>query len=277
MADVRPSPIAGRWYPGNARVLEREIVRYLDQADVEPPEGSVMGLIVPHAGLHYSGRTAAYGFRAAQRLEPELVAVISPLHSAHPAPLLTTAHGSYETPLGRVEVDLESLGLVQDLLDRRMNLGLIPIKNDTEHSLEIELPFMQVLWPQFRLLPIMMRDQSIRVSERLAEVVAEVLAERRSLVVASSDLSHFHQQLQANLLDSELQRRLERFDPRGVINGESEGTAYACGRGAIAAALWATRTLGADRVSVLHYETSGDVTGDMHSVVGYASAVIWRN
>ena len=277
MADVRPSPIAGRWYPGNARALEREIVRYLDRAEVEPPPGRVMGLVVPHAGLHYSGRTAAYGFRAARQLEPQIVAVVSPLHSAHQAPLLTTAHDSYATPLGRVKVDSESLELVRDLLCRRMNLDLVPIKNDSEHSLEIELPFMQVIWPEFRLLPIMMGDQSVRTSERLAEVLAETLAERRALVVASSDLSHFHRQMQARLLDAELRRRLEHFDARGVIDGEREGTAYACGRGAIAAALWATRTLGADRVTILHYETSGDVTGDMHSVVGYASAVIWEN
>lgn len=277
MADVRPSPIAGRWYPGNARALEQEIARYLDLADVEPPGGRVMGLVVPHAGLRYSGRTAAYGFRAAQRLEPEIVAVVSPLHSAHPAPLLTTAHDSYATPLGRVEVDRESLELVRDLLDRRTGLELAPVRNDTEHSLEIELPFMQVIWPQFRLLPIMMRDQGIKASEGLAEALAEVLAERRALVVASSDLSHFHRQTQAHVLDAELQRRLERFDPLGIIDGEREGTAYACGRGAIAAALLATRTLGADRVSLLHYETSGDVTGDMSSVVGYGSAVIWRS
>jgi hypothetical protein len=122
----------------------------------------------------------------------------------------------------------------------------------------------------------MVRDQSLRTVSGLGKALATVLQDRNAILIASTDLSHFYTQRQANELDGELLRRVEAFDPEAVLNAEEEGVGFACGRGAVAAVLWAAKALGADKVSILHHATSGDVTGDISEVVGYGAAVITR-
>ncbi len=275
--NIRPSPIAGTWYPGQADALTRDLDRYLNQAETAVPDGKIWGVVVPHAGYRYSGPVAAYGFNCLRGLQPDLVVVISPLHSVHRPPLLTTSHDAYETPLGLLPVEKTAVSQLNDALHKRIGTSLTTIANDREHSLEIELPFLQHILGQFRLLPIMMRQQSKKMARGLGQALADILRGRRALLVASSDLSHFYPQSQAKKLDDEVLRRLEAFDPEGVIDAEDEGVGFACGRGAIAATLWAAQELGANEVSVLHHATSGDVTGDFNSVVGYGTAVIWES
>ncbi len=275
--NVRPSPIAGSWYPGHPETLIRDLNQYLDQAQVQSPDGSLWGIVVPHAGYRYSAPVAAYAFKNLKGMHPDTVVVVSPLHFSHRAPLLTTAHEAYETPLGLVEVATSVVKELDRALRARLGYGLTSIRRDPEHSLEIELPFLQHLLGEFRLLPVMIRDQRASVAEALGSALAEVLSGQQMLLVASSDLSHFYPQERACALDTELLRRLETFDPKGVIEAETEGAGFACGRGAIAAVLWAARQLGADRVKVLRHATSGDVTGDFDSVVGYGAAVIWQS
>ena len=274
--NIRPSPIAGSWYPGRPETLRRDLNQYLAQAQARAPQGKVWGVVAPHAGYRYSGPVAAYAFKCLQGLQPDLVAVISPLHYGHPAPLLTTAHEAYETPLGLVEVDAGAVAELNRALQKRLGAGLTPVPRDQEHSLEIELPFLQHILGQFRLLPVMIRDQRLPVAQARGQALAEILSDRPALLVASSDLSHFYPQEQACVLDKELLRRLETFDPQGVMEAEAEGVGFACGRGAAAAVLWAAKQLGADRVNVLRHATSGDVSGDFSSVVGYGAAVIWQ-
>ena len=120
----------------------------------------------------------------------------------------------------------------------------------------------------------MIRDQSLRTVSGLGKALGIVLGGRNAILIASSDLSHFYTQRQANDLDGELLRRVEAFDPEAVLNAEEEGVGFACGRGALAAVLWAAQALGADTVKVLHHATSGDVTGDYDQVVGYGAAVV---
>ncbi len=274
--NIRPSPIAGSWYPENPQVLTQHLTQYLDQTQVSIPPGKLWGIVVPHAGYGYSGPVAAYAFKCLRGLNPDLVAVISPLHANHSAPLLTTAYEAYETPLGTVEVDAPALDQLNDALQKRLGYGLTPLHHDHEHSLEIELPFLQHILGKFRLLPIMIRHQRNRTSVALGQALAETLQGRQALLVASSDLSHFYPQHYACKLDAELLRRLELFDPMGVMDAENEGVGYACGRGAIATVLWAARELGANRVNILHHATSGDVSGDYDVVVGYGAAVVWQ-
>jgi AmmeMemoRadiSam system protein B len=274
--NVRPSPIAGRWYPDQPEALTWELNQYLDQARVEPPGGKIWGIVVPHAGYYYSGQVAAYAFKCLHGLQPEVVAVISPFHHGHHAPLLTTAYEAYKTPLGLVEVDTQSVNELDHALRERLDHGLTMLHHDTEHSLEIELPFLQHILGQFRLLPVMIQDQRLIVAKALGQALAVTLQRRAALLVASSDLSHFYPHKTACRLDAELLRRPEAFDPQGVMEAETEGVGFACGRAAIAAVLWATRHLGANRVRILHHATSGDVTGDLDSVVGYGAALIWQ-
>jgi len=275
--DARPSPIAGQWYPGDPKRLAGSVDKYIKSAQLPELPGEVIAIMAPHAGHIYSGPVAGYAFAALRGLSPELVAVISPMHHPYPQPLLTTAHQAYETPLGVITVDQESLAVLDKALVARLGYGLTAIKRDPEHSLEIELPFLQRSLPEgFKILPVMVREVSPQVVQALGLSLAETLKGRRALLVASTDLSHFYPQRMANMLDAEMLRQVEAFDPEGVLLAEEEGRGFACGRGAVAAVLWAARELGGDQVKVLHHATSGDVTGDFSQVVGYGAAVVTR-
>jgi len=275
--DIRPSPIAGRWYPGDSSQLADSVDGYINAAQLPEIKGQVVGIIVPHAGHVYSGPVAGYAFRAVQGMRPELVVVVSPMHQPYSQPFLTCAHQAYQTPLGAIRIDQEVVAALNQDLEAELGFGLTPVRNDNEHSLEIELPFLQrVIASEFRLLPVMVRDQTPRAVETLGRSLARVLSKRSVLMVASSDLSHFYDQLQAEQLDREMLSRVEAFDPLGVLQVEEEGKGFACGRNAIAAVLWAAKEMGADSVKILKHATSGDVTGDYSGVVGYAAAIITR-
>jgi len=276
--DVRPSPIAGQWYPADPGSLAEQVDTYIQSALLPSIDGEVVAVMAPHAGHRYSGPVAGYAFATLQGLEPELVAVISPMHYPFSEPLLTSAHQAYATPLGEIPLAEQALDELNILLEQELGFGISRVRKDPEHSLEIELPFLQrVLQKPFQLLPIMVRDQHIRTARILGSALARTLQGRQAIMVASSDLSHFYPQSTAEVLDSEFLRQVEAFDPQGVMRVEEEGKGFACGRAAVAAMLWAARDLGADHVQVLHYATSGDITGDYSGVVGYGAAVVTRS
>ena len=277
MLTVRPSPIAGTWYPGSAETLARSVDAQLNAAQVQPIPGEIVALIVPHAGHRYSGQVAGTAFRTLMGAERSPVAVVSPMHHPYPGQVLSSGHSAYSTPLGDIPVDQECLGRLEAALTSSGRIRVERITNDSEHSLEIELPFLQrSLSPGFRLLPVMLRDQDRPVAEAVGHALAAVLTGSKPLLVASSDLSHFYPAPIARSLDQELLARVEAFDPVAVLTAEEEGVGFACGRAAIAAVLWAARDLGADRVRLLSYANSGDVTGDFDSVVGYGAAVVYQ-
>ncbi len=275
--DIRPSPIAGQWYPGDPKRLSASVDRYIHDARLPELRGEVIAIVTPHAGHMYSGPVAGYAFATLQGLKPDLVAVVSPMHHPYYEPLLTTAHAAYETPLGVIPVEREAVKDLSQLLEKELGFGLVPVRRDPEHSLEIELPFLQrALTSEFKLLPVMVRDQTLQVMHTLGQCLAKTLNGRNAVIVASTDLSHFYPQKIANQLDETMLKCIEEFDPAAVIMVEEEGRGFACGRGALAAVLWAAKDLGADHVRVLHHATSGDVTGDYSEVVGYGAAVVLR-
>lgn len=274
--NIRPSPIAGTWYPGRPDRLKQTIDGFMKQVDTAVPQGKIWGVVAPHAGYRYSGQVAAHAFACLQGLQPDLVVIISPLHSMHSAPLLTTAHDAYETPLGMIEVDRAAVNRLDHEL-KKLGLGLTAVANDQEHSLEIEIPYLQQVLGDFKLLPIMIRNQNAIVVQKLAQGLAETVSTKDVILIASSDLSHFYPQSLAAEFDNEILNRLDEFDPQGILTAEEERIGFACGRGAIAATLWAAEALGANQVDILNYATSGDVTGKYDSVVGYGAAVIWDN
>jgi AmmeMemoRadiSam system protein B len=276
--DTRPSSIAGQWYPADPHHLASSVDAYIRAAELPALDGEVVAIMTPHAGHRYSGPVAGYAFAALRGLKPDLAAVVSPMHYLAASPLLTSAHAAYLTPLGPVMVDQAACQELNALLLKELNFGLDPVRRDPEHSLEIELPFLQrSLEGGFRLLPVMVRDASERVVRALGQALAQVLRSRKALLVASTDLSHFYPQTVAKGLDGELMRRVEAFDPLGVLRAEEEGVGFACGRAALAAVMWAAQALGANQVRLLNYATSGDVTGDYSQVVGYGAAVMLRS
>lgn len=273
MLDLRPSPIAGIWYEPNPQTLASNIDSYLNDAQLPQLNGDVIAVIAPHAGHKYSGAVAAHAFAALRNLTPGLIVILSPYHSHSHHPLLTTAHQAYSTPLGDIEVDQAALAELQTTLD----ILITPIANDKEHSLEIELPFLQrALKNEFKLLPIMIHTQEMQIAQKLGVALAQTLKNKNALIVASTDLSHFYDQKTANILDSEMLKRFESFNPESIFEAEQKGKGFACGHAAVASMLWAVQILGADKVQILKYATSGDITKDYSSVVGYGAGVVLK-
>ncbi|MBN2048586.1 MAG: AmmeMemoRadiSam system protein B [Anaerolineaceae bacterium] len=274
---VRPSPIAGSWYPGAPEQLTAMIDEFLSKAASEAVEGEMIGVIVPHAGYVYSGLTAAYAFKLLTGKQFDQVIVASPYHAPSYDALISSEYQAYHTPLGDVPVDHDSLELVNESLRIAGEPQIKFIRQEREHSLEIQLPFLQrVLDAPFKLIPVMVRSHQPRTLKALAEGLARAAAGGRTLLVASSDLSHFYSEQMAHKLDHTVLNNIEAFSPEQVLQANADGSGQACGAGAIAAVLWTARAMGADHIRTIHYSTSADTTGDTSSVVGYGSAVILR-
>lgn len=274
---VRRSPIAGAWYPSNPAILQAEIDGYIDQA--QPPDlpGEVIGVIAPHAGYFYSGPTAGYAYRCVKGKSFDLCAVFSPLHDYMPDDFLTTAHQAYSTPLGLVPVDQALITEVTIRMEQKISQSLRSIANDREHSLEIQLPFLQrALSTPFSLLPVMVRTNDPTLLEGAARAISEVIKDKNVLLVASTDLSHFYDEEEANILDDAMLNQMIRFSSEGVLEAERCGEGFACGAGAVALMLWLARFLDARQVTLLHHSTSAEASGDSSRVVGYGALAVTK-
>lgn len=267
---VRRSVIAGQWYPGTKQELRHMVEQFLAHVESPPLNGQAVGLISPHAGYVYSGQVAAYAYNQVRGQSFDVVAVVSPVHRMYAGPYATTAAEAYQTPLGDVPLDGDLVGA----LDERLSLTRLPM--DNEHSLEIQLPFLQVVLGPFKLLPVMLGDQSWQACSALAEALVDLLVDRKALLVASTDLSHFHSAGQAERLDRLVTEEIDAFDPEGLSRALVQQRTEACGGGPVISIMLAAKGLGADRAKTLHYAHSGHVTGDMSSVVGYAAGVIYK-
>ena len=276
--DIRPSPLAGRWYPANPKRLADAVDGYISKAQIPEISGEVAALISPHAGHLYSGPVAGYAFKSLQGREVGLVVILSPFHQFHSDAILTSEHDAYQTPLGTVPVDRDSLNWLDNTLRDRADTGLTRIRNDGEHAVEILLPFFQRTLPAgFQLLPLMVRDQDPVLMRILGSALAELISSRDALLTASTDLSHFHPAEEARELDQTIIDRIQALDPEGLYQAQQKGTGSACGLGPLAAVLWAATEGGSVTPRILNYAHSGHITGDNASVVGYASAVLIRD
>ena len=274
LEQIRESVIAGSWYPGNASRLQQEVQAYLSQASVVDFKGQLIALISPHAGYRYSGKVAAYAYKTLEMHKFDTVVVIAPSHRAYFKGVSVYDRGGYRTPLGVVPLDRE---LVAALKQRESRISYIAKAHSAEHSLEIQLPFIQVVMPESRLVPLVMGDQSFDTCQWLAQALAHCIRDKSVVVVASSDLSHFHPYNEAKRLDQVVVDRVNEFDPRGLSNDLAGGKCEACGGGPMVTAMLLARELGANKSRVLHYANSGDVTGDHSGVVGYMAAALWAN
>ena len=275
MEKIRESAIAGTWYPGEPTALEATIRGYLDAV---PNEASgvdnLIGLVSPHAGYIYSGATAAHAYKLLRDQPFDRVVVVAPSHRAHFTGASIYSLGGYRTPLGVVPLDRE---IVDSLLRRKEIFHYAPKAEAGEHSLEIQLPFLQVVLGDFRLTPVLMGEQSWNAAKQLARVLVETIGDKRVLLVASSDLSHFHPRREAARLDAVVMDRVAHFDPLGLCEALKTGQCEACGGGPTSVTMLVAEALGADRAKVLHYADSGDTTGDTSEVVGYMAAALFRS
>ena len=271
---IRESVIAGSWYSGNARELQQEIEGFMQQVPSPDLQGQLIALISPHAGYRYSGQVAAYAYNLLAEHKFDSVVIIAPSHRAYFRGVSVYDRGGYRTPLGVAPLDGE---LASALKQRDNRIRYVLEAHAQEHSLEIQLPFLQVALPGFKVVPLVMGDQNFATCQWLAEAVADCIKNKSVLVVASSDLSHFHPYQQAKRLDQMVLDRVSEFDARGLSEDLASGKCEACGGGPMVTAMLIARQLGANKSRVLHYANSGDVTGDHSGVVGYMAAAFWAN
>ena len=272
--DIRPSILAGTWYPAKATILTRTIQRFLSQAEIQPVEGALKALIVPHAGYRYSGHVAAHAYRLLQNSPFTRAILIGPSHRAAFRGVSVNPQSGYETPLGVVPVDQE---LARRILDTGTGFRWLKRVHAGEHSLEIQIPFLQTVLPRIRIVPIIMGQQNFDTCLKLAETLVKVLEnDQDTLLLASTDLSHYHPYDQARALDARFVEYIKDFDPHGLGKALAQKKCEACGGGPTIATLLASRQLGARRTMILKYANSGDVTGDHSAVVGYVSAAVMK-
>jgi len=271
---VRPPAVAGSWYPDDPQVLRQTVEAYLDDAQVPVAEG-VRGLIAPHAGLIYSGPVAGHAYRGIVGGGYDVVVLLGPSHYVGFEGVAVHPDGRFDTPLGSVAVDD---ALASELLARPV-VVTHPTAHDREHALEMQLPFLQAALPGTPVLPLVMGTQDRETILALADALGQVLAGRRALLVASTDLSHFFDAGRAAELDAVVAGHVDRFDADGLL-AEYErypvadrGRYVACGGGAAIAVMRAAARLGADDARVLCRSDSAAVSGDTHSVVGYLAAM----
>jgi MEMO1 family protein len=272
---VRKPAVSGMFYPDSPTKLRKDIETYLGHAIVPDLEENVVGIISPHAGYVYSGQVAAYGFKMISNKHYDTVILIGPSHRAYFEGVALWDRGSFETPLGRTDIDEE---IAREIVNSN---GIIKPNNDThagEHSLEVQLPFLQSVLDDFKIIPLIMGIQTSNVCRELVQAVTKVLqtSKKNFLVVGSTDLSHYYPYTKAKKLDDVIIGRLNTFNIPGMIEDIEAGKTEACGAGPIIATMMLSEKLGADHGTVLKYADSGDVSGDKNGVVGYVSAVFCR-
>lgn len=270
--DIRPSPIAGKWYSGNQKQLASQIDLLIQQTSLPVIQKKPVGLIVPHAGHIYSGAVAAAGYAAVKAEKPDLVILLSPSHHYAMHPLLVSGHDAYATPLGNLEVDREGVEAISAYLKMQSGLSITPVHQDQEHAIEIQIPFLQRIYSHdYRFVPIMIADQSMPIIDLLAKGIADLFKDVSTLLIASTDLSHFFPEGEANRLDQNMLNAMMSFSTKDMYLLEQTGEGSACGVGAAAAVLEISKRWGANQAQMLGYATSGKVTGDKSSVVGYGT------
>ena len=274
--EIRKPAVAGMFYPGSQIELVKTVAGLFAEAPKVAINGRPIGIISPHAGYPYSGRTAAKAFKLLEGESYDTVVIVSPSHTVFFKGSSVYSGDGYETPLGIVEIDKPLSRKIANLNPTVYfsNMGHATGATRGEHALEVMLPFLQVVLGKFKLVAIVMGDQETDSVHALGEVLASALKGTNTLMVASTDLSHFHSEKKARRLDYAMQEAIEKFDPETVLDTTGSGRGEACGAGPVASIMTAAKRLGGSRVTFLDYTTSGATTGNFDEVVGYLSAVI---
>jgi len=265
--NIRQSAVSGQFYPSSTDILKRKVARYLDDA-LSKPDPGVRAIVAPHAGYSFSGRIAGEAFNLVRHQKFESVIIIGFSHQTPLRGVFVDDVAEYKTPLGNVPVDQELAQAIREhhpILQDKVQ-GHFP-----EHSVEVEVPFLQVALPQLRIVPIYMGIQSPEHAKILAGAIAKAIGGKNVLTVVSSDCSHFHPYEVAKRKDAELAELYESADIPALIKAHDEKTIEACGMGPMLTLLYLREMMGWTKPKLVRYENSGDVTGDWSRVVGYAA------
>jgi AmmeMemoRadiSam system protein B len=266
-AIVREPAVAGRFYPANPERLRADINSYLSSGEKTP----AIACMVPHAGYMYSGQVAGAVF---SRLEiPASCIVLGPNHTGLGHPLAIMKEGAWRTPLGELPIDS---GLAERLTREFPALSEDSAAHRSEHSIEVEIPFLQVCWPGMKFVPIAIGTGHLVLLEQLGETIASVIKDGREsvLIVASSDMNHYEDDATTRVKDRKAIEELLALDAPGLYETVMNESISMCGFGPAVAMLTAARRLGAQKAELAQYATSADVSGDHKVTVGYAGIII---
>jgi AmmeMemoRadiSam system protein B len=271
--EYRSPGVAGSFYSRDKIILERELSMLLEASSVLNIPRPIRALIAPHAGYLYSGGVAARAYTQIINKTFSRVVVIAPSHQDFFSFISIYDGLGYETPFGEIKIDEEvSNKLVQYHQDIRFSAMGHSAK---EHSIEVQLPFLQWCLSKFKIVPISMGDQSETFIETLSEALSNCLPPDDSLIVASSDLSHMHSSQIAVMLDQVAKENIVNLNAEKLVTDISNGRTEMCGYGPVAVAINTARSLGAKESKVLLYRHSGEISGNNNEVVGYLSAIFY--
>jgi len=270
---LREPAVAGGFYPDDPAELRQMVDSYLGDAEVVCSGQEIGGLIVPHAGYVYSGPVAAWAFKQLGNRTYDTVILVGPSHYEAVSKASVYPCGWYRTPLGDVEVDE---GISMSLIRTSADITYQPEAHDQEHSLEVQLPFLQEALGEFKIVAMAINDYDPALWTRVAGAIADCCRGRRVLLVASSDLSHYHPRSDAIILDQALVSSIDACDPVGLQFKARSGACELCGLAAVQTVMLACERMGYGASKVLRYGDSGSYSGDVSSVVGYVSAALTR-
>ena len=276
--DVRPSAVAGSWYPATGAHLSEAVDAHVASVTLDGARACPRAVIAPHAGLLYSGPVAAYAYSLVRRCQYAAVVLVGPSHFVGFQGVSIWPRGAWDTPLGEVQV---ADGLAGALAAESREIVEHPAAHGREHSLEMQMPFVARLLPGVPIVPLVMGYQQRGTAMALGDALARAITSYRArhpgdvLIVASSDLSHYEDAATASRLDADVLRHVEALDADGLMEALEREPRHACGGGPMVSVLRAAVQLGGTHARVLRYADSGDVSGDKSSVVGYMAAAIW--
>ncbi len=283
-SEVRKPAVAGQFYPNDAEQLSKMIDAFLAQVEKVGPRGlEPIAIIVPHAGYIFSGQVAAYAFKQVEGIKYDAIVVVGTNHTMPGFDRVSVyAEGAFETPLGLVPIDTE---LAKALLAADERIVFDRSVHRDEHSIEVELPFLQKLYPDQAIVPVIVGEPSPENCQALSDALVKVLSGKKALIVASSDLSHYPSYEDARRVDMATLEAIQTMDPKQLtktINqymsaGIPELYTLCCGEGPIRVAMMTAKNLGANEVTVLRYANSGDTPfADWSRVVGYGAVMFWK-
>ena len=270
---IREPGVAGFFYPADKMLLERDLSLFLESAPVEQFPRPIKGMIVPHAGYVYSGGVAARAYRQIVGASYDVVVVVAPAHRLQFKNPAIFPGKAFRTPLGIVPVNESFVTL---LVTKHPEIHLSPEGYESdEHSLEVQLPFLQWALDRVKIVPVMMGEQSAETIKLLSNALIDVLQGKKFLVVASSDLSHYYDDARARALDQVVINGINQFAPEQLLKDITARRCEMCGYGPAITAMTVSKALGAQDGKVLLYRNSGDITGDRSNVVGYLASVFY--
>ena len=267
--------VSGQFYSDNPKELSVDIDQYFKQADIKPFTRPINLIIAPHAGYFYSGPVAAYSFKAVSQNIYKTIIILAPSHYLGFDGISIWPKGAFETPLGSVAVDQE---FAAKLIAQNSKFYFEPKAFDKEHSVEVEIPFLQKTFKDFKIVPVIMGQPSFELLKNFATALNKTIGNRKDvLIVVSTDLSHYHNDKTARQMDARSLEAVEELNVESLWAGHQQGTMEMCGVVPVTAAIFYAKEKGLDTVTQLHYGNSGDVTDEKNRVVGYGSMAIYNS